>query len=350
MKILPVALAALAIAAPRPSLAQDVPSDVTFALKRTFLDQLLTGGPDGRSVGARWSAQFKMGEHSKVHGVGADCELHVAAKQSNNRTPGTPAGIVVEPPNVCKLRAPVLPAGGTPSARWAAYFDTHVSNKSCEVIGFPRIFSEHAEGGEANSSNPDHVVEIHPATSMACDGATIDFLPLVKVVAGMKKITDKSAVACLEDRKLYVRLRGGTTQPRYEFLEEGAKGGNGRCGNFIVVDAHVGKEYIRTLSNGGDHVALARVWIGESGPYPLKIYTYAGTPPDAAIAQVQASADEGASTEMQLHGLLTYDYFTIAQVLQEEDGSGGFRWRDPIKDYAPVSHPLALVVLGKVVP
>lgn len=330
--------------------AQDVPSDVTFSLKRAWLEQLLTGGPGGHSVGARWSSQFRMGEHSAVHGVAADCELHVAARLAGNRTPGSPAGIVVEPPNVCKKRVPQLTAGGQLGARWTQYFDAHVTGATCEVTGFPRIFSEHAQGGEANSSNPDHVVEIHPATALSCGGTTIDFLPLLTVVPGMKRITDNSAVACLETRRLYVRLRGGAAQPKYEFLEEGAKGGGGRCGNFIVVDAHVSKDYIRTLSNGNDHVALARVWVGESGPYPLKIYTYAGTPEDASIAALLASADENEALEMPLHGLLTYDYFTIAQAVQEDDGNGGFRWKSALKDYVEVSHPLALVVFGEAIP
>jgi hypothetical protein len=332
------------------SFAQDVPSDVTFTLKRAWLEQLLTEGSGGRSVGARWSAHLKMGQHSGVHAVAADCELHAAGKLAGNLTLGSPAGIVVEPPNVCKKRVPQLPAGGQLGARWTKYFDDHVTGADCEVAGFPRIFSEHAQGGEANSSNPDHVVEIHPATSISCGGTTMDFLPLLTVVPGMKRITDNSAIACLEDRKLYVRMRGGTAQARYEFLEEGAKGGNGRCGNFIVVDAHVSKDYIRALSNGSDHVALARVWIGESGPFPLKIYTYAGTPEDAAVAALLASADENESLEMSLHGLLTYDYFTIAQTLQEDDGSGGFRWKSAMKDYVEVSHPLALVVFGQASP
>jgi hypothetical protein len=346
-----VRLAAIAVlVASQLSSAQDVPSDVTFTLKRAWLEQLLTEGPGGHSVGARWSAQFRMGEHSGVHAVGADCELHVAAKLPGNRTLGSPAGIVVEPPNVCKKRVPQLTPGGQLGARWAKYFDDHVTGANCEVAGFPRIFSEHAQGGEAGSSNPDHVIEIHPATSISCGGTTLDFLPLLTVVPGMRRITDNSAVACLDSRKLYVRLRGGVAQPRYEFLEEGAKGGNGRCGNFIVVDAHVSKEYIRALSNGTDHVALARVWIGESGPFPLKLYTYAGTPADAAIAALLASADESESVEMSLHGLLTYDYFTIVQTLQEDDGSGGFRWKSAMKDYAEVSHPLALVVFGAAIP
>jgi hypothetical protein len=92
------------------------------------------------------------------------------------------------------------------------------------------------------------------------------------------------------------------------------------------------------------------VWVGESGPFPLKLYTYAGTPVDAAVAQLLASPDESASLELSLHGLVTYDYFTIVQQLQEEDGNGGFRWKGVMKDFEAISHPLALVVFGKAVP
>jgi hypothetical protein len=345
-----IALVAVAALAASPLHAQDVPSDVTFVLKRSWIEQLLTGGPGGRSVGARWRSSLQMGEHSQVHPAGSDCELHVAAKLPGNRTVGTPSGLVIEPPNVCKLRVPQLAPGGQLGARWTGYFDDHVTGESCEVTGFPRIFSEHAAGGKANSSNPDHVVEIHPATSLSCNGETIDFLPLIKVVPGMKKITDNSTAACLEQRRLFVRLRGGSAQPRYEFLEEGAKGSGGRCGNFVVVDAHLNKDYIRTLSNGNDHVALASVWVGESGPYPLKVYTYAGTPVDSAIATLMANPDEGASLELSLHGLLTYDYFTITQKLQEDKGGGVFGWREILRDFEEVSHPLALVVFGEALP
>ena len=344
-----VRVVVLVVVLASPTRAQDVPSDVTFVLKRSWLDQLMSGGPNDRSVGARWSVPLAMGEHSSVHGAAADCELHVAAKLPGNRTLATPAGIVVEPPNVCKLRVPQLRTGGSVGARWTQYFDEHVTGKTCDVVGFPRIYSEHAAGGEAGSSNPDHVVEIHPAVTMSCDGDTVNFLPLLTVVPAMKKITEKSASACLDQRKLYVRLRGGA-QPRYEFLEEGAKGSGGRCGNFIVVDAHVSKDYIRALSNGNDHVALARVWVGEDGPYPLKIYTYAGTEVDRQIAAVLADPNEAATVELSLHGLLTYDYFTIVQKLQEDRGGGVFAWRDTIRDFEEVPHPLALVVFGKALP
>jgi hypothetical protein len=336
----------------RPARAQDpLPSDVSFALKRSFLEVLLTTGPNGRSVGARWTAEMSMGEHSGVHGLAADCELHVAAKLANNRLVGAPRGIVVEPPNVCKRRVPQVAQTGAISSAWTQYFDDHVKNTSCTVTGFPRIFTEHSTGGTVGGtggSNPDHVVEVHPVTQLSCDGSTIDFVPLIQIFPGMRRISDGSARACIEERKLSVRQRGSGDQIRYEFFEEGAKGAGGRCGNFVAVDAHIGKDYLRELSNGADHVALAQVWVGESGPFPLKLYTFKGTPVDDAVAGLLANPDENAQLELSVHGVLTYDYFTIAQAVQDEN----FQWlpASELKEYKAIRAPLSLVVFGVAVP
>ncbi len=331
------------------ALAQaDVPSDVTFSIQRAWLQSLLTGGPDGHSVGARWKESFVMGDHSNVHTLASDCELHAAAEPASGTAPADPGGVVVEPPNVCKLANPALSKTGKLGARWTRYFDDNITGKTCDVVGFPRLFSEHAAGGEAGSSNPDHVVEIHPAISISCGGSTLDMASQLKIFAGMRQISDASAVACLDQRKLYVRQRGSGDNIRYEMEEEGAKGGGGRCGNFVVVDAHVTKAYIRKLTNGGDHVALADAWVGESGPFALKIYTYAGTKPDDAIAKLDANTKKSASVELELHGVLTYDYFTIAGVVQEDKGGGHYDWKSAsaLQDYVEVPHPLALVVFG----
>ncbi|AHG93076.1 hypothetical protein J421_5541 (plasmid) [Gemmatirosa kalamazoonensis] len=344
-----VLLAALATATRgRAQPTDPVPSDVTFSLRRAFLDSLATSGPNDRTVGARWTVTLAMGEHSGVHPLDQDCELHVAARPLGHGVLANPAGIVVEPPNVCKRRVPQIAQTGPIAAAWIDYFNQHVTHKQCDVTGFPRIFSEHSSGGTTGGSNPDHVLELHPAIGLTCGAQHVDLLPLIHAFPGMRHISDASAVACLEERKLFVRQRGSTSAVRYEFLEEGAKTDAGRCGNFVIVDAHIGKEYLRALTNGGDHVALARVWVGESGPYPLKIYTYAGTPEDDRVAALMANDDDGASIELRLHGLFTYDYFTILQAVQDEQ----FAWLpgSALKDYREISHPLALIVFGRGAP
>lgn len=347
-----LAILVAAVVVPVTLVAQDpVPGDVSFAVRRNFLNDLLTSGPDTHTVGARWSASMNMGERSNVHTLSNDCELHVAAKMPSNRRLGTPHGIVVEPPNVCNRRVPQISQTGSIATAWRNYFDQNVVNKPCTVVGFPRIFSEHATGGTGgggSGSNPDHVIEVHPVTSMTCNGQTIDYTPLIRIFPGMRRITDASARACLENRKLFVRQRGSNDQIRYEFLEEGAKGTNGRCGNFIAVDAHINKDYLRQTTNGGDHIALSQAWIGEDGPFPLKIYTFKGTPVDSLVAQLFNNPDEFAELAVRVHGVLTYDYFTIAQAIQDSS----FKWlpADQLKDFKEIRRPLSLVVFGTAEP
>lgn len=334
--------------------AQDdqIPSDVSFSLRRSFLEMLATGGPGRHSVGARWVDSFSMGEHSAVHALNKDCELHVAVRPASSAIWADPAGIVAEPPNVCKTRLSPVRKTGTIGAAWAAFFDDNVTSQRCEVMGFPRIFTEHSTGaGAGTGSNPNHVLELHPALGLSCGSTNLDFLPMLSAYAGMSKISDASAAECIENRRLFVRQRGSGSGVRYEFGEQGARGNTGRCGNFVLVEATITKEYLRTLTNGGDHVALARVWIGERGPFPLKIYTYKGTAVNDTIAALQANPDSGASIGMWLHGLLTYDYFTILQTVQQAranpDGTRDWRSASELTDFVEISHPLALVVFGE---
>jgi hypothetical protein len=327
---------------------EPLPSGVVFNLRQAFLAALLSRGADtAHSVGARYAAQLQMGDHSGVHALASDCELHAAGRPQ--QVIAEPRGLVVEPPNVCKRRIPQLGHAGGLAVAWTRYFDEHVTGQPCEVTGFPRIFTEHSSGaGGESSSNPDHVVEIHPAIAMTCGTEQIDLLPNLTYFKGMRAITPLSTIACLNERRLSVRMRTVGGEDVYEFAEAGAKTTAGRCGNFVIVDAHVGKEYLRELTNGGDHTALARVWVGEAGPFPLKIYTYKGTPADGRLATLMASSDDAATVEFRVHGLLTYDYFTIAQAVQR--GKNDWLPADSLRDWKLIDHPLGLVVFGIVPP
>lgn len=325
-----------------------LPSDVTFNLRRSYLEQLRTGGVNGSTVGARWSIDLRLGERSNVHTLENDCEIHVAAKVPGNRKLANPSAIVIEPPNVCKRRVPQISQTGSIATAWRNYFDD-VRDDTCKVTGFPRIFSEHAAGGGTTGSNPDHVLELHPVTGLECNGTAINFVEILRYYPGMRAITPNSASACLDQRRLWVRQRGGTADdPRYEFKEAGAKGSGGRCGNFIIVDAYISKEYLRRLAND-DHTALARVWIGDSGPFALKVYTYATTPVNERIAALMQEPDDDASIELKLHGMLTYDYFTIIRSLQRwSESAQDWEWlpRTDLQAWQEVPNPLSLVVFG----
>src|SRR6266478_9438322 len=86
-----VALAAVVITSPIGAQAagDHIPSDVTFNLRRSFLEELMTTGSTGHSVGARWKETLRMDQHSAVHQLASDCEIHVGAKvqQSSHRGP-----------------------------------------------------------------------------------------------------------------------------------------------------------------------------------------------------------------------------------------------------------------------
>ena len=64
-----VALAAVVITSPigAQGAGDHVPSDVTFNLRRSFLEELMTTGSTGHSVGARWKETLRMDQHSAVH-------------------------------------------------------------------------------------------------------------------------------------------------------------------------------------------------------------------------------------------------------------------------------------------
>jgi len=306
---------------------------MVFSLSESYLHDLATN----RTI--RFKARVTVDARSNVHKLASDCEMHLATHGSTDLA--SPPAVVVEPPNLCKRRLPGIPKTGAIGAAWQQYVDQHVLNQQCDVVGFPRIFSEHREGGGDVGSNPNHVLEIHPALSISCDnGTALDFSPLLRIYPGMRHISDASAAVCLEERKLWVRKNGSL----YEFAEEGAKGPGGRCGNFIVVEATVHRAYIREFDKGtggrGDHSAIAWVTVGGYGPYSLKIYTYRDTPEDTALTEIANGTN--ASRVLHVHGMITYDYLAILRAVQDSNRN----WLADISTWTQVPHPLSLVVFG----
>jgi hypothetical protein len=287
----------------------------------------------------RYPLQMTMDDRSNVHGIASDCEIHVAWVGATDLA--SPSAVVAEPPNLCKVRLGGVSQTGAIGTAWANFFDSKIMGKECTVTGFPRIFAEHVAGAGTGGSNADHVLEIHPALQISCEGgADLDFSPALKIFPGMRKITDESAATCIENRKLWVRKHDN----RYEFAEEGAKGPGGQCGNFVALEATVHAGYVREFDKDeqgrGDHSAIAWVTASSYGPFPIKIYTYRGTPEDGAVAEISQGIEP--HRKPRLHGLLTYDYFTIVRVVQDKNRN----WLDEIEDWREVYHPLALVVFG----
>jgi len=303
---------ALVLGLPLGAFGQDDTFD--FWLSQGYVEQLASENSILPSVSVHVTASTKA-----VHPLASDCEMHLAATPPDGAA-AWPSAIVVEPPNLCKNAAP-----GT--AGWPSYFKTHAIGKDCTATGFPRIFTEHAKSGAA-AANPFHVLEIHPALSLKCDNNPMSFAAFLKYYPGMSQIKPATASKCLAERALSVRFNA--PKQRYEFRQSGG----GTCGNFAAFAVVLNKEWVRTISGG--HSAIARVDTDE-GTTTLKLYTLDGTAGDAVLAAAQPPE------QATLHGLLTYDYFSIIKTLRTADGA----WTNPT-DWTTVKFPLALVVFGEV--
>src|SRR5262249_50613812 len=151
------------------------------------------------------------------------------------------------------------------------------------VTGYPRIFTEHVTSGEAGTSNPNHVFELHPALKIARDGETpLDFVHALTAPAGLRHITPASAETCLTTRTLSVRFKDG----QYEFLHQAGTG----CGTFAIVVGALNPVWIRATTGG--HSAIARVSADGTTRVSLKIYTLAGTAIDTWLAGLMPPAGQ----------------------------------------------------------
>lgn len=298
-----------------------------FAISEALLNQLASDSSISRTM------RIRMNARSAVHTLGSDCEIHVGGTVQGI-TLGQPAGMVVEPPNLCKIK----PEGttGNPSDTqlrnviWPNLFDEKIIGRTCEVTGFLRLFTEHAAGGGSGGSNPDHVFEIHPALSCVCDGEEISFRSFLRVFPGMRFITPGSATSCIQQRALFVRFKSG----RYQFKQQG-----GTCGNFAIVEANsVIANSTRAISGG--HSTIARVTADGESRSTLKLYTLTGSDSDVWLSGVQQN---GFGNQAKLlHGLFTYDFDSIIRALR-----GSNNQLTKPSEWEQIDFPLAFVVFGE---
>jgi len=180
---------------------------------------------------------------NNVHGLAADCEMHLAGVPTGTAL-ADPYSIVVEPPNLCKFP----PSSGS---GWGALFDQHAINRNCVATGYPRIFTEHAATGSEGGANPNHVLEIHPALRIVCGPDAIEFTSDLTYFPGMRSIKPTTADDCIRNRN--VSMRYDAPGHRYEFLEDG-----GTCGDFAIAEVgFVEPKWIQAITGG--HTAIARV-------------------------------------------------------------------------------------------
>jgi hypothetical protein len=151
--------------------AQNHSDSFDFALKRSFLQDLR----EGHTILPTY--ELDVHARSRVKDVGQDCEAHLASSLTVSGLVD-PDAVVAEPPNLCAF-APDGTAAMTAATKtaWQDLLDAQVVGHHCRVTGFPRLFTEHAVGPEADS-NPNHVFELHPALSIDCGtGTPLQFAP-----------------------------------------------------------------------------------------------------------------------------------------------------------------------------
>jgi len=309
-----------------------------FKISKAFMAELL----NQNSI--QFKATGKTIDHSGVHSLGSDCEMHIAADPTRIDF-GSPDNFVVEPPNECEM-----PPAGTPghitgtklSKLWikeieTTMFDGRDANgdligRECTFIGFPRIFTEHAQTSGENASNPDHVFEIHPLLAADCgSGNQLSWGPdTITSFPGMRQITPGSADACIRERTLEVKT---DQQGDYTFREAGASGTGGRCGNFAVVEITT-VDFLRTI-NGG-HSAIARVTADGQNNATLKLYAFKGTDLDNWI--VTNAGRVTADTRMYALGLFTYDYFQVKKLIDSHAD---------LSQWTTINFPLAFILYGE---
>jgi hypothetical protein len=310
--VLVVIFSLLALA--REAIAQDAPPD--FSITESFLKKLYAG----KSIQPVLRVQMDDRTNA-VHPIDKDCEIHIAATPQQKL--GDPPAIVVEPPNLCRF--------DPPSGNWPDVLDDKVMHKTCDVKGFLRIFTEHAQSS-GGGANPNHVFEMHPALSIARGGDTLSFTSFLTVFEKMAAIKPSTATSCIEDRTLDVRYN--KKQKRYEFREQG-----GRCGNFAIVEVtSTNKEWVRSIDGG--HSAIVRVSADGKSRRTLKLYTLDGSVEDKWLDGIMKG--EESSKRKLLHGLFTYDWYSIVTTVHTKSGT----WLKPTK-WTQVKFPLAFVVYGE---
>jgi hypothetical protein len=222
----------------QPYPGQEDPFD--FAISESFLKMLA----DGKTIQPTLKIQLIARTGRGVHTLAKDCEIHIAGIPDLNL--GYPNDIVVEPPNLCKFAPEGVEFKSETQLReiiWPEILDDKIMNKKCEVRGFIRIFTEHAQGS-IDPANPNHVFEIHPALSIKAGTEILFFQDFLTAFEGMSHIKPTTTASCIRDRKLDVRYN--KAENRYEFRGEG-----GRCGNFAIIEvSNVRKEWIRSLDGG----------------------------------------------------------------------------------------------------
>ncbi len=236
----------------------------------------------------------------KAHPISQDCDLHVPIRSEDIKVP-----MLGEIKNACSMPE------GAKSTYWTEELRP-LENKAVKAEGVFRVWLEHPpedegerqcecdELPEYDSSNPDHMVELHPLTRLD-NQSFLDHVKAIKKGANQyegsqgkrlastlerKKITIQKET---EDRKAYIVIRGPKTGYNHWTLDTTVKMKPQK-----VKDGHRFK--VDVLS--GSRVVKVN----------LTAFTIEGTEADNSISQLKAG------DTVTLFGLMRLDLRTILQL------------------------------------
>lgn len=302
---------------------------VSFRMNPELLRMMADGDDIQPTIGVH------VTDHGPLHTLANDCEMHVAGTVTGMQL-GTPPAMVVEFPNWCRFRPDGQQSSNfnALSATWRNFVRDNMIDRDCQVKGFLRIFCEHCTGGGSGGSNPNHAYELHPATSIRCEGgqAFDNGTEMLRSFPGLRHISPSTAALCIAQRRLRVRFRQG----QYEFAESGG----GTCGNFAIVRvSRIDLQWSIELEGGT--YTFATVTADGHRTDQMGLYTLAGTPIDGWLRQ-RINAGGVGSTPKVIHGVLTYDWEAIVDTLSDQQGN----LRRP-SQWENVRFPIALIAYGE---
>jgi hypothetical protein len=282
---------------------------ITLAQSFTMNPSFLTKMIELNTIQPTFSVRINA--HGPLHSLATDCEMHVAGTPQNVSL-GNPSAIIVEFPNWCEFN----PQGNlgdsfnTLKTKWDTFATNNLDQKTCDVTGFLRIFTEHASSG-GGATNPDHAYEYHPALSMKCGSNSFSFQDMLRASEGLRHISNGAASSCLSGRQLQVKF----AHNRYEFFESGG----GTCGNFVIVRVS-SVNAAQSLTIDGGHYAVVKATANGQTTSGVGLYTLSGSPLDSWLANAISHGGIGSSTKV-VHGVFTYNWQSIINSLKKPDGT-----------------------------
>jgi hypothetical protein len=229
---------------------------------------------------------------------------------------GVAAGWVFEPMNVCVQ--PFFGEDEQNNRDWVRFGDSIVQLHRVNIIGVPRIWTEHISGEETDS-NPNHAVEIHPITRLNDGAQERNFVPFIFAPEGFGGISENTEESILDSTTVSARRSGALVRITMKT--------GGLIGNFADLDVTISATTVKAFTGG--HRTDGEAEIEGGGSFPVSMVSVSGTDIDSRIVQVSSVGGEEHFEVLALFSLSPVALLDAAQ-------SGG-----------KVQHPIQLILYGE---